>query len=142
MFYTAKITRDPEEEREVYNVEFPDVPGAFTFGETIEEAKAMAKDVLNLMLGEVLEDRMVFPESKTAANEKKGLYAIAVDDRMAVALAMHEARKGLKASTVAQRMEMSPQSFSRLQKANSNLSVAMLGKFARAVGKTLKVEFV
>lgn len=34
------------------NVCFPDIPGAVTFGEGMDDAKKMAKDLLNTMLDE------------------------------------------------------------------------------------------
>lgn len=37
----------------IYNVYFPDVEGAFTFGESFEEALYMAKDCLELALYEI-----------------------------------------------------------------------------------------
>ena len=46
MFYTAKIY----EEDDAYLVEFPDLLGTLTYGETLEEAKAMAKDAMDLTL--------------------------------------------------------------------------------------------
>lgn len=35
-----------EKEDDMYNVSFPDLPGCFTFGESLDEAIVMAKDVL------------------------------------------------------------------------------------------------
>lgn len=46
---------DPAEEGG-YNVSFPDFPGCVTFGQTFEEAKVMAHEVLELWL-EVLAER-------------------------------------------------------------------------------------
>ena len=45
------------ESDKVFEVEFPDIPGCFTYGETIEGAKAQAADVLALRL----EDAESFP---------------------------------------------------------------------------------
>lgn len=39
MFYTARIYEDEGK----FSVEFPDLDGCFTFGDTLEEALAMAK---------------------------------------------------------------------------------------------------
>jgi predicted RNase H-like HicB family nuclease len=38
-----------------YNVSFPDFPGCLTFGRTFEEARAKAKEVLDLWLEEPAE---------------------------------------------------------------------------------------
>ena len=48
---------------------------------------------------------------------------------------------GMKAATVAKKMGMTPQSFTRLLKPSSNVSVAMLDRFAKAVGKRLVITF-
>ena len=42
--YQAKIYKDGKS----YSVEFPDLPGCFSMGDTLEEAKTMAKDALSL----------------------------------------------------------------------------------------------
>jgi len=139
MKYTAKVFKA---EDFGYSVEFPDVPGVYTCGDTVEQCIGYAKEALELMLESVLEDEMVLPEYKTKANESEGLYSIDVDSRLAVAIEIHEAKKGLKSSAVAKKMEMSPQSFARLMKPSSNVSVAMLDRYARAVGKKLEIKFV
>lgn len=44
-----------------YNVSFPDFPGCVTFGRSFEEAKAKAKEVLELWLEELQANREEFP---------------------------------------------------------------------------------
>ncbi len=51
---------DPAEEGG-YNVSFPDFPGCFTFGRDFEEAKAKAKEVLELWIEELAEDKQSIP---------------------------------------------------------------------------------
>ena len=48
---------------------------------------------------------------------------------------------GMNAATVSKKMGMTPQSFTRLLKPSSNVSVAMLDRFANAVGKRLVITF-
>lgn len=48
--YIAVFTPDPSG---AYNVFFPELPGCFTYGETLEHAKEMAKEVLELWLEEM-----------------------------------------------------------------------------------------
>ncbi len=141
MYYTAKITQDPEENREVYNIEFPDVPGALSCANTLPEAFEYAQDALDMMLEEVLEGRMALPKRTIEPDEPHGLYRIDVGARTAVALEIYKAKGGMKAATVAKKMGMSPQSFTRLLKPSSNVSVSMLDRFAKAVGKRLVVKF-
>ena len=44
-----------------YNVSFPDFPGCVTFGRTFEEAKKMAKEVLELWLEELASRKQRVP---------------------------------------------------------------------------------
>jgi predicted RNase H-like HicB family nuclease len=55
---------DPAEEGG-YNVSFPDFPGCVTFGNTFEEAKKKAGEVLELWLEELADQRQEIP-SRTA----------------------------------------------------------------------------
>ena len=45
----------------VYLVEFPDLDGCYTFGETLEKAYEMAEDVLNLTLWDLEEEKAEVP---------------------------------------------------------------------------------
>lgn len=44
-----------------FNVSFPDFPGCVTFGKSFEEAKRMAKEVLELWLEELRADKQEIP---------------------------------------------------------------------------------
>ena len=46
----------------VYLVEFPDISGCFTDGETLDEAYSMAEDALNLMLCSMEDREQVIPK--------------------------------------------------------------------------------
>lgn len=48
--YTVVLT--PEPDGSAYNVTVPALPGCFTWGETVEEALAMAHDAVTLYLQE------------------------------------------------------------------------------------------
>lgn len=56
--YPAIFTK---EENGAYSVNFPDVPGCFTSGETLPEAIEMAEDALCLMLYDMEEDGAAIP---------------------------------------------------------------------------------
>ncbi len=51
---------DPAEEGG-YNVSFPDFPGCVTFGRNFEEARAMAREALELWLEELTESKEYIP---------------------------------------------------------------------------------
>jgi predicted RNase H-like HicB family nuclease len=78
MNYTARIYKDGD----AYSVEFPDLDGCFTQGNTLEEALANAKEAMELTLEDVF-DGCPLPECKTKANEEKGFYRIDVDPELA-----------------------------------------------------------
>lgn len=45
-----------------YNISFPDFPGCITFGRNLNEAKKMAKEVLELWLEELSEQKVKIPK--------------------------------------------------------------------------------
>lgn len=67
------------EENGAYSVSFPDIKGAYTFGDSLEEAYAMAEDCLALMLLDMEErgDKIPVPTDikniRRAKNEIKSL---------------------------------------------------------------------
>lgn len=79
MQYVAKLT--PEQDGG-YSVEFPDIPGCLTQGDTLEEALAMAKEALELTLEDYLDGSML-PDPDTDEDRANGLYAIEVDQELA-----------------------------------------------------------
>ena len=54
----------------MYNISFPDLPDALTFGENLEDALYMAKDMLGIYLYSLEEDGVNIPEP-TFPNEIK-----------------------------------------------------------------------
>jgi predicted RNase H-like HicB family nuclease len=53
-----------------YNVIVPAIPEICTFGETFEEAKAMAKDAIKCYLENAIEEGELIPEDKEPSLEK------------------------------------------------------------------------
>lgn len=66
-------------EEDGYSVSFPDVDGAFTCGETFEEALFMAKDCLELNLDTVDEIPHVTDIDKIKLNENEYLVMVQAD---------------------------------------------------------------
>ena len=73
-FYTARIYKEDG----AYLVEFPDLLGTLTYGDTLEEAKAMAKEAMDGTLMCYNDEGESWPEAKTKPDEEHGLYAIKV----------------------------------------------------------------
>jgi predicted RNase H-like HicB family nuclease len=61
--YAALIHKDPDSD---YGVSFPDLPGCVTAGSTLDEAIAMAKEVLALHLEGLLENQHDIPSPTPA----------------------------------------------------------------------------
>lgn len=58
--YTAIFSLEPKT-KSTYNVHFPDLPGCLTFGDNLEEAITMAKDVLCLWLYDMEQGKADIP---------------------------------------------------------------------------------
>jgi len=72
-FYKYTIVLTPEkDEPDVYNVSVPAFPEIATFGESIEEARFMAQDALELVVLTRLEDgELIPPDRKPDKIDKK-----------------------------------------------------------------------
>lgn len=57
--YIALLRRDPDSD---FGVDFPDFPGCITAGKTLEEARQMAAEALDLHMAGMLEDGDPIPE--------------------------------------------------------------------------------
>ncbi|MCQ2061435.1 MAG: type II toxin-antitoxin system HicB family antitoxin [Fibrobacter sp.] len=137
MHYTAKLTKEKDGG---FSVEFPDIEGCFSEGDSLEEALLMAKDALELTLRDVF-DGEPLPASKTKPNHSKGLYSIDVDPELAVALTLAAYRGAKPQSIAAKEMGMQPQAYQRLEDPSANLSVKMLHRIANYIGKKLEISF-
>ena len=138
MFYVAKIERDGDG----WSASFPDVPGAMTCADSMDEVLSEAADALNGVLAAMLDRKDAMPVRKTEPDEKRGLYAIEADPGVSFAYQAFEARRGKPAAAIARRMGMTRQNFSRLENPRSNLSIRMMEKVAKALGKRLRIELV
>lgn len=73
--YVAKIKR-VNEDGGYYFVEFPSLKGCITYGYTMEEAIAMAKEVLELWLMCLKDEREPFPREKKSLLNKRSIVNI------------------------------------------------------------------
>jgi len=76
MRYFALLRKEPESD---FSVDFPDFPGCVTAGETLEEARKLASEVLEFHIDGMLEDRLPIPPPS-------GLEAVMADPDNAEAL--------------------------------------------------------
>ena len=75
--YIALIHKDGDSD---YGVSFPDLPGCFTAGEDLDEARAMAKQALDLHIEGMVEEGIPVPEPSSLEDimaNKKNRNAVA-----------------------------------------------------------------
>ena len=124
--YPALFEYDKEEK--VYNVRFPDLPGCFTYGESIDEAKSMAKEALTGYLQSVDARKMRLPDpSETKGDE---VIYIAPETPVAFAIWLRKQREamGLSQSDVAKKLGIKYQTYQRIEspsKTNPTLKTIM-----------------
>jgi len=117
-----------DEEEKVYNVRFPDLPGCFTFGETIGEAKVMAKEALTGFLQSVDARKLKLPDpSKLKGDE---VVYIEPETPVAFAIWLRKQREalGLSQSDVAKKLGIKYQTYQRIEspsKTNPTLKTIM-----------------
>ncbi len=117
-----------DEEEKVYNVRFPDLPGCFTYGETIDEAKSMAKEALTGFLQSVDARKIKLPDP----SKLEGVEVAYIEPETPVAFAMWLRKQrealGLSQSDVAKKLGIKYQTYQRIEspsKANPTLKTIM-----------------
>jgi len=111
MEYPAKFTLDRKDGGFV--VTFPDVPEVHTFGDTMEEAAAMASEALELALTFYTDKWADLPEPGTL---KRGMRMVCVPALSEAKFRLYSAlrKAGLKKTELARRMNVSPGQVDRL----------------------------
>ena len=135
--YQAKILKDGSS----YSVEFPDLPGCFSMGETLDEAKEMASDALSLYLEEARDPKWKVPEAKKRTG--KNYYWIQPRFDVAIALIIRRARikHGLTQSQLAKRIGVTTQQLQKLETpGKSNPTVKTLAAISHALNETLNIQ--
>jgi len=130
--YPAVITWN--ESDKVFEVDFPDIPGCFTYGETLDDAKAQAADVLALML----EDREDFPASVPRSGPN--VYEIELDSSLIFVLWLRAKRKasGMTLTDVADKLGVRYQVYQRLEDpAKTNPTLKTIAKLEKVFGESL-----
>ena len=137
--YQAKIYKDGDS----YSVEFPDLPGCFSMGDTLEEAKMMASDALSLYLEEARDPKWNVPKAKI--RKGKNYYWIRPDSSVAIALMLRKIRLelGLGQVQAAKKLGITIQQLQKLETpGKSNPTVKTLSKFSDAFEVDLQIELV
>ena len=110
--YPAKFIRAAEGG---YVVEFIDIPSCVTEGDTLEEAKSMAKEAISAMLYSLDSRKMAIPEPSVI--KKKGIYYIEPELKIAFAITLKKERErlGLSQKDIAKRMNVNWAYYQRIE---------------------------
>ena len=110
--YPAKFEIAPEGG---YIVEFIDIPSCVTEGDTLEDAKAMAKEALSAMLYSLDSRKMTIPEP--SETKKGGVFYIEPELKIAFAITLKRERKrlGLSQKDVAERLNVNWTYYQRIE---------------------------
>ena len=138
--YPAKIKYLKEDKS--YLVEFPDLPGCLTEGESLDDAKSNAKEALTGYLASIFEREHKIPDP----SPKKGrnIYLIKPEPEVSVPIILRKLRgkKNLTQSDIAKALGISYQAYQRLEKpGKSNPTLKTLERLATVFNKDLRLEF-
>ena len=132
--YPARIWQEDE----VYYVQFLDLPNGFTYGNTLEEAKEMAADVLTALLSSALEHSEPIPEPGRGGED---VYLIAPEATVQAAILLRMARGERSEEEVAREIGTTWQAYHKMAStATAAVTLVNLQKAAKALGKELVIE--
>ena len=111
--YPAVFERDNEDD--TYSVSFPDLPGCFTFGDTLEEAKGHAAEVLSAYLESIDSRRLKIPEPSEQTG--KSVFRIEPDTKVGLAiwLKRNREKRGLSQTDIANQLGITYQTYQRIE---------------------------
>ena len=138
--YPARIRHMAEDKS--YLVEFPDLPGCLTEGDTLEEAKQNAKEALTGYLSSVFERNLKIPDPSIIKG--KNIYGIEPEPEVTVPILLRKLRetKKLTQGVIAKVLGISYQAYQRLEKpGKSNPTLKTLERLAKVFNKELRLEF-
>lgn len=139
--YPAKITFIRSDKR--YLVEFPDLKGCLTEGETQEDALKNAKEALTGYLASIFERGYAIPKPSKARG--KAIHLIEPEPEVATPIILRKIRAemNLNQAEAARRLGISYQAYQRLENpAKFNPTIKTLEKVAKVFEKQLHVELV
>ncbi len=139
MYYYAKIIKQPDKK---YLVEFPEVDGCFTEGDSLKEALFSAKEALDGVLAVRCDYNLDIRPPKLY--KKRNYYPIEVDLKIAFAISLRSMRmkKGLSQAIVAKKLGISQQAYAKLESPTSNPSLETIKRISIAFDAKLDLKLV
>ena len=137
--YPARFT--PAEEGG-YTVEFVDLKGCITEGDTFEEARVMAEDALDGYLTVLYHDGTDIPPPSHVKDD--GIVFVDVRIEVALPLLVRQFRKeqGMSQGDMAEKLKTPCQTIQKLEKIGSNPTVRTLQKIGKVLGKRVVIDLV
>lgn len=138
--YPAKIRHITEDKS--YLVEFPDLPGCLTEGDTLDVAKQNAKEALTGYLSSIFERNLKIPDPSVLKG--RNIYDIEPEPEVAVPILLKRLRETRKLTQgdIAKVLGISYQAYQRLEKpGKSNPTIKTLERLAKVYNKDLRLEF-
>jgi len=137
--YQARVYRDGKS----YSVEFPDLPGCFSDGESKDKALENAKESLSLYLEEARDPKWNVPKAK----ERKGsqYYWVRPYEDVAIPLMIRQARlkHGFSQNKMAELLNMTVQQLQKLETpGKSNPTVRTLAAITEVLDEQLEISLV
>ncbi len=138
--YPAKIKYLREDKS--YMVEFPDLPGCLTEGESLDDAKINAREALTGYLASIFEREHRIPDPSKIKG--RNVYSIEPEPEVSVPILLRKLRvkKKLTQGDIAKVLGISYQAYQRLEKpGKSNPTLKTLERLAKVFNKDLRLEF-
>lgn len=132
--YPAMITPDEPG----FMIQFVDIPGALSCGDTIEECLFNGEEVLTVMIECLIQDGKEIPRPTESV---EGAYYIAPDAKTQSALLVRWARGEKSLAAIAKALETSWPAAQRLENPTHWPTLKQLDKAASALGKKLVISF-
>ena len=130
----------PEEDGGFF-VEFPDCDGCVTEGNTMEAAKAMAKEALDGWLASVYSRELIIPNPSDLKGDN--IYLINVDPTVALPIMIRTMRKerGLSQQQIAEALNIKYQTYQEFENPlKFNATVKTLKRVFHVFGKELEIS--
>ncbi|MBF0488635.1 MAG: type II toxin-antitoxin system HicB family antitoxin [Nitrospirae bacterium] len=128
-------------EDENFTVEFPDLQGCITYGDTLEDAKNYAKEALSAFLASMFDNGFKIPEPSGVKGEN--VYLIEPEPYAAVPILLRKLRNefGYSQTDVSKKLGIAYQVYQKLENPNKcNPTVKTLEKIACIYNKHLHLE--
>jgi antitoxin HicB len=132
--YPAHIWK---EDNNTWSVEFPDLPGCFSSGDSLEDARVKAEEALTAYL-ESLDSRSVsIPEPTTFSGEEFYFIAPSLNVSFAITLKQEREKQGLTQKEVAKRMGVNWSAYQRIENPRkTNPTLSTIDKLQKVFGRS------